>query len=224
MLSIVATPIGNLKDITLRAIETLKKCDYIICEDTKHSKILLKNYNIKKPLLSFHSYSTKKQFNKIINLLNDNNHLSLISDAGTPGISDPGYKITSYAVNNDIKIEPIPGPSAFLCALQACGLPINKFIYYGFLPAKKGRKKIWTSLKKENKTIVFYESRYKLLKTLNEIKSTWGQNQYIIIANELTKLYENYNRAQVNDIITYYTLNKPRGEFVIIIPFNKKNK
>lgn len=224
MLSVVATPIGNLEDISFRALEALKKCDYIACEDTRRTKILLNRYDINTPLLSFHSHSSNNKVKKILDLLKDKKHVSLVSDAGTPGISDPGYKITSEASKIGIKIEPIPGPSAFLTALQAAGIPINKFIYLGFLPIKKGRKTLFEKLKGEDKTVVFYESPHRLLKTLKQIEEFLGKETQVILARELTKMHEEFLRGTAEELLKIFEEKSVKGEFVVILPIMDKVK
>lgn len=241
MLSIVSTPIGNLKDITLRAIETLKECDAIVCEDTRVTGKLLERLGLpKKQLISFHSYSDEKKVNWILERLERGEHLALVSDAGTPCISDPGYKVIAAIKNHRFQapdsrkipdsslrqgfgqqarfqIQVIPGPAAFLAALSASGLPINQFIYLGFLPLKKGRKKLLDSFKEELRTIVFYESVHRIGKTLCELASALGQQpeRQVVICRELTKLHEEVIRTTVKELATILFVKK--GEFVIVI-------
>lgn len=220
MLSIVSTPIGNLGDITLRAIETLKKCDAIVCEDTRVTGNLLKQLEIpKQELISFHGHSDPSRVNTILDRLAKGQHLALVSDAGTPGISDPGYAIVSKAREQEVEIEVIPGPSAFLAALSASGLPIHQFIYLGFLPLKKGRQTLLQSFKNEERTIVFYESVHRIDKTLSELANALQDQpeRKIVIARELTKMHEEViitNVMQCEEIAK--TLIK-KGEFVIVI-------
>lgn len=176
MLYIIATPIGNLEDITLRAIRTLKEVDLIAAEDTRHARILLNKYEIKTPLESFHAHSDDHKLHLLIDKLKEGKTIALISDAGTPGISDPGYILIKAAIEKGIKVIPIPGPAAFLTALQASGLPTHQFLYLGFLPQKKGRQTLLESLKEEKRTIIFYESTHRILKTLsqlNELFTKW---------------------------------------------------
>lgn len=218
MLFVVATPIGNLEDITFRAVETLKKADYVVCEDTRRTKILLKKYGVDTPLLSYHAHSSQAKVGKIINLLKEGKDLALVSDAGTPGISDPGYKIVSEAVRAKVKVIPIPGSAAFLTALQASGVPINRFIYLGFLPTKKGRKTLFEGLQNEDKTVVFYESPYRIKKTLAQMKEYLGSEKQVVIARELTKIHEEFLRGTVEEMIEHFEECKPRGEMVVIVP------
>lgn len=216
MLSIVATPIGNLEDITLRAIRTLKEADYIAAEDTRHSKILLDKYDIHRPTISFHAWSDDRKLNDLLKMLKDGKNIALISDAGTPGISDPGYVLVKAALEAEIQIVPIPGPSAFLTALCASGLPTHNFIYLGFLPVKKGRKTLLESLRSEERTIVFYESPHRLLKTLQELSDTFAERP-IAIARELTKIHEEFFRGTSKEAYDYYAKKGQKGEFVIMV-------
>ncbi len=216
-LYIVSTPIGNLEDITLRALNTLKEVDLIAAEDTRHSQILLRKYDINKPCVSFHSHSGRAKVEKIINELVNGKNVALISDAGTPGISDPAYVLIKAALENDIKVIPIPGPAAFLTALTASGLPTNQFVYLGFLPLKKGRQTLLNSLKEEKRTVVFYESPHRILKTLNQLKEILGADRKIAIGRELTKIHEEFIRGTVLEAIEILGNSKPKGEFVVVL-------
>lgn len=221
MLYIVATPIGNLGDMTFRAVETLKTVDYIAAEDTRHSKILLDKYEIKTPTISFHAWSDERKLEQLVQMLVDGKNVALISDAGTPGISDPGFLLVREAASKGIKVVPIPGASAVISALCASGLPTNQFVYLGFLPLKKGRKTILDSLKEEARTIVFYESPHRLLKTLGELDQYFGQRP-IALARELTKMHEEYFRGTAKQAHEHFTKKGVKGEFVIMISaFNK---
>ncbi|MDA1208563.1 MAG: 16S rRNA (cytidine(1402)-2'-O)-methyltransferase [bacterium] len=220
MLSIVSTPIGNLGDITLRAIETLKKCDAIVCEDTRVTGNLLKMLEIpKKELISCHGYTNPKKIDNIVERLEKGEHLALVSDAGTPGISDPGYAIVSKMHEHGIKMEVIPGPSAFLAALSASGLPIDKFVYLGFPPLKKGRQTLFSSFADEKRTIVLYESVHRIERTLNEIAKNLATqpDRTIVIGRELTKMYEDIIRTTVKDLPELLTNMTKKGEFVVIV-------
>ncbi|MBI5412693.1 16S rRNA (cytidine(1402)-2'-O)-methyltransferase [Candidatus Peregrinibacteria bacterium] len=220
MLYIVATPIGNLNDITLRALETLKAVDIIACEDTRHTSILLNHYQIQKPLLSFHSHSGAAKVEKILELLGSGKNIALVSDAGTPGISDPGYVVIQAALKHNIQIVPIPGPSAFLTALSASGLPTDKFVYLGFLPIKKGRQTLFKKITEEERTVVFYESPHRILKTLEAFENALPPTAHIVVAKELTKIYEKFYRGTPSQIIEQLTKDGIRGEYVVMI----KNK
>lgn len=220
MLSVVSVPIGNLGDITLRAIEVLKSCDAIVCEDTRITGKLLSLLNLpKKELISAHSYANPKVIEMILERLQRGDHLVLVSDAGTPGISDPGYLITSKSREAGIQIEAIPGPSAFLAALSVSGLPINQFLYLGFLPIKKGRQTLLKTFINEQRSIVFYESPHRIEKTLSELSTLLSEqpNRPIVIARELTKAHEEVLQtmiSQLPDVIKNLTI---KGEFVLVL-------
>lgn len=216
MLYIVSTPIGNLEDITLRALRILKEVDYITCEDTRHSQKLLKKYQIKTKIISFHSYSGRIKLEKILTLLKEGKNIALISDAGTPGISDPGYTLINEAIKNGIKISPIPGPSALLAALVISGQPMNRFVFLGFLPLKKGRQTLLGSLKDEKRTIVFFESPHRLLNTLRQLKEIVGDRQ-VTICKEMTKIHEEAVRNKLSEVIKYFEKDKIKGEYVVIV-------
>ena len=220
MLSVVATPIGNLKDITLRAIETFKACDAIVCEDTRVAGHLLHQLELpKKELISFHGYSDQGKLEHLINLLKAGKHLCLTSDAGTPGISDPGYALVSRARAEGIAVEGIPGPSAFLTALSISGLPINQFVYLGFLPLKKGRKTLIASFAQEEHTIVFYESVHRIAKTLDELADALKEQpeRKVVIARELTKMHEQIVSATVAELPEVAQKITQKGEFVVMV-------
>ncbi len=221
MLHVVSTPIGNLEDITFRAVRTLKECDYIAAEDTRHCQILLQRYEIKKPAISFHAFSDQRKLDELVRLLEEGKDIALISDAGTPGISDPGYLLIKAAIEKGIKVVPIPGPAAFLTALSASGLPTPRFLYLGFLPQKKGRHTLLESLKEEKRTIVFYESPHRLLKTLSELDITFGLRP-IVIAREITKMFEEFFRGTAKEALEHFTKKSVKGEFVIMLgPLSK---
>lgn len=229
ILSIVSTPIGNLGDITLRAIETLKACDAVVCEDTRVTGNLLKLLGIpKKELISFHSFNQQQRCSLLVARCASREHLVLVSDAGTPGISDPGYQLvakilefqaTGQRANEQRILEVIPGPSAFLAALSASGLPINQFLYLGFLPIKKGRQTLLKTLATEEKTIVFYESVHRVERTLNELAEALSAQPLrpVVIARELTKIHEEITHTTVADLPHIASTLTKKGEFVIII-------
>lgn len=221
MLSIVSTPIGNLEDITLRAIRILKEADLIAAEDTRHTGILLKHLGVTTPQISFHSHSGHTKLEKIIEALQDDKHVALVSDAGTPGISDPGYLLIRRAIEEGIKVEPIPGPSALLAALVSSGLPMDKFVYLGFLPTKKGRKTLLEGLLNESRTIVFYESPHRLHKTLGDLINAGFNDHKLVIARELTKLHETIYRDTVENLATRLAGQKLKGEMVLVLHNNK---
>jgi len=216
-LYIVPTPIGNLKDITFRAIDILKEVDIILCEDTRVSSKLLKHYNISTPLKSYHQHNEHKIIDKIIQqLLEKELSYALISDAGTPGISDPGYLLIRECIKNEIDIENLPGATAFVPALINSGFSSDKFIFEGFLPHKKGRKKRLENLAKQDRTIILYESPYRIIKLLKEINEYFN-NPKVSISREITKLYEETIRGNPLEIIKKLEAKKIKGEFVVLI-------
>lgn len=220
---VVATPIGNLEDITLRAIRTLKEVDLVLCEDTRVTKKLLDRYEIKTPTMSYHSQSKLSKIDKILDLIEDGKTLALVSDAGTPCISDPGSLLVSKIkekFGDDIQIIPIPGPSAVITALSASGVPASDFLFLGFLPHKKGRKTLFKEIFKSKRTVVFYESPHRILKTLESLKLHLGDKHKIILARELTKIYEQIISGIGEELLKYFEQNpdKIKGEFVVIVP------
>ncbi|MBU0767098.1 16S rRNA (cytidine(1402)-2'-O)-methyltransferase [Patescibacteria group bacterium] len=220
MLSIVSTPIGNLGDITKRAIETLSKVDAIICEDTRVAGKLCTQLEIpKKEFISMHSYTSDQKIEIVLRRLKKGENMAVTSDAGTPGISDPGFKLISRARERGIEIEVIPGPSAFLAALSISGLPANQFLYLGFLPVKKGRKRLIKSFAEEKHTIVFYESVHRIEKTLIELSEALSEqpDRKIVIARELTKLHEEVIETTVEGLPTVAKEITNKGEFVVVI-------
>jgi len=221
-LYVVATPIGNLEDVTLRALRVLKEVDLILAEDTRKTKILLNKYEINTPAISFHQYTKVKKINYLISQLKSGKNLALVSEAGTPGISDPGGKLISEISKlSEVRIIPIPGPNAAITALSVSGFPADKFLYLGFLPKKKGRKKLIENLKLiiENYeyTMVFYESPYRIFKTLKELLITLGDRE-VTICRELTKKFETLYQGKISQVIPKI---KEKGEFVIVLRSEK---
>ena len=216
-LYIVPTPIGNLKDITLRALETLKEVDVILAEDTRTSSKLLKHYDISKKLVAHHQHNEHKTTDRIIEYLNSGQTMALISDAGTPAISDPGFLLVRECIKNDIEIECLPGATAFVPALVNSGLPCDKFIFEGFLPHKKGRQTRLKLLQSETRTIIFYESPHRLLKTLKQFAEYFGEERQASVSREITKLHEENIRGTVTELINYYETHTLKGEIVIIV-------
>ena len=219
MLYIVATPIGNLEDITFRAVKTLKEVDLIACEDTRTSKILLKHYQVEKPLISYHSHSWKTKTEKIIWELKKWKKVALISDAWTPWISDPWYALVREAIAQDIEVSPIPWVSAAITAISASGLPSNHFLYLGFLPIKKWRQTLLTKLsEKKEETVVIYESVHRIIKTLYDLEKYFWEEHHIVVARELTKKFEEFKRWSIKEVIDYFEKNswKVKWEFVIL--------
>lgn len=217
MLTIVPTPIGNLEDITLRAIRILKEADVVAAEDTRHTKILLNHFEIKTPMESFHSYSGTGKLEKIIDLLKNGKNIALVSDAGTPGISDPGFLLIKRAIEENIPFTVLPGASALLVALVSSGFRMDKFTYLGFLPLKRKRRKIIESLKKAKRTVIFYESPHRLMKTLSQFAEILGDGREIAVCRELTKMYEEVFRGTLRSSIEHFEKNKPRGEFTLVL-------
>lgn len=220
-LFLVPTPIGNLEDITLRAIRVLREVDLILAEDTRTSGKLLKHYEIATPLQSHHMHNEHHQINTLVQKLNGGAILALISDAGTPAISDPGFLLTRACVEHGIDVECLPGATAFVPALVNSGLPNDRFVFEGFLPVKKGRQTRLKFLAEETRTMIFYESPHKLLKTLNQFIEYFGEDRPVCISRELTKIYEETVRGTAKEILEHFTQNPPKGEFVIVVGGNK---
>ena len=216
-LILIPTPIGNLDDITLRAIECIKDVDLILCEDTRRSLKLMNHLEIKKPLKSFHKFNEHSTVEKIIFEIQSGIKVGLISDAGTPSISDPGYLIVKMCIDNNIDVECLPGPTALIPALAISGLPSERFTFEGFLPMKKGRKTRLQELSLEKRTMIFYESPYKLYKTLKDFYDFFGPERDISISKELTKIFENTKRGKIKDFLDSYENKKLKGEFVIVV-------
>ena len=216
-LFVVATPIGNLEDITIRAINVLKKVDLIAAEDTRRTRVLLKSYDISASLLSYHDYNKERQGKKIIKNLLSGKSVALVSDAGTPGISDPGYYLINLAIQNNIILIPIPGVSAFVTALSVSGLPSDRFSFEGFLPKKViPRRKSIQSLKNKEYTLILYESPHRIKATLQDFLDICGE-RWIVVARELTKIYEEIVRGSLSEVLKKLTGKKMKGEFTILI-------
>jgi len=216
-LYIVPTPIGNLNDITLRAIKVLKKVDLILAEDTRTSGKLLKHFEIGTQMQSHHMHNEHKMVDRIVDRLKSGESIALISDAGTPAISDPGFLLTRACIQNDIEVDCLPGATAFVPALVNSGLPNDKFVFEGFLPIKKGRQTRLELLSEETRTLIFYESPHKLIKTLTQFAEYFGKDRQISVSRELTKMYEETVRGTVTEVIEYFTIKPPKGEFVIVV-------
>lgn len=218
MLYIVSTPIGNLEDITLRALRILKEVNFVCAEDTRTSGFLLKHFQIRTPLTSFHAHSTDEKRAAIIRRLKSGESAALISDAGTPGISDPGWVLIRDCLDAGIKIEPIPGASALLAALVGSGLPMDKFLYLGFLPLKKGRQTLFKKLAEEERTIVFYESPMRLLRTLEQLTEYLPSTAQVVVARELTKLHEEFLRGDLGSVLAQLKAKSSiKGEIVVLL-------
>ncbi len=217
-LFLVPTPIGNLGDMTFRAVEVLKNVDVILAEDTRTSGFLLKHFEITTRMESFHSHNEHKKLDAIIERLRDGETMALISDAGTPAISDPGFLLARAAVQNEIRMESLPGPTAFVPALVKSGFPCDRFVFEGFLPHKKGRKTRLEKLRDEMRTIVLYESPYRLLKLLEEIKNTLGADRNVSVSREITKKFEETRTGEVGAVLDYFkSKDAIKGEIVVVI-------
>ena len=219
MLYIVATPIGNLKDITLRALKTLEEVDFILCEDTRVTKKLLDHYQIDKPMISYHQHSRLAKIDFIVRLLKEGKNLALVSDAGTPGISDPGNQLIKQVVaelGEDVKIIPIPGAAAVITALSISGFATDKFIFAGFPPHKKGRQKFFKEITQAKETVVFYESTHRIEKALTELTNLNNELK-IVVCRELTKKFESIYRGTPREVLAKIKNDSSKGEFVVII-------
>ena len=220
-LYLVPTPIGNLEDMTFRAVKILNSVDTILSEDTRKSKILLNHYQIAKPLQSYHAHNEHQQLMGLVARLQSGEKMALISDAGTPAISDPGYLLTREALKAGIKVECLPGATAFVPALVKSGLPADKFVFEGFLPHKKGRKTRLEQLSEEERTMIFYESPYRLMKALEQFAAHFGLDREVSVSRELTKIYEETVNGTLEELINYYSQNIIKGEIVIVVAGKK---
>ena len=216
-LYLVPTPIGNLEDITLRAIRVLKEVDLILAEDTRTSGKLLKHFEISTPMMSHHMHNEHKTVESLVKRLQAGETMALISDAGTPAISDPGFLLTRACVEAGIEVDCLPGATAFVPALVNSGLPNDKFVFEGFLPVKKGRQTRFLALAEETRTMIFYESPHKLVKTLGHFSEYFGEDRQVSVSREITKLHEETIRGSVKEVIAHYTQKPPKGEIVIIV-------
>lgn len=216
-LYLVPTPIGNLKDITLRALEVLGSVDMILAEDKRQASILLNHYNIRSVLRSHHKFNEHGSVEGIVQTILSGSNIALISDAGTPGISDPGFLLIRACVENGIEVETLPGATALIPALVNSGLPCDRFCFEGFLPVKKGRNKKLTELEEESRTMVFYESPYRLVKSLEEMSIHFGSGRKACVSREISKIYEENRRGTLEELATYYRENPPKGEIVITV-------
>lgn len=216
-LYIVPTPIGNLDDITLRAIKVLQQVDYILAEDTRTSAFLLKHLGIEKRLYSHHKFNEHSTAASVAEAIGEGREVALISDAGTPGISDPGFLLVRTCVEAGIEVETLPGATAFVPALVQSGFPCDKFCFEGFLPQKKGRTKRLEELKEEQRSIIFYESPYRVVKLLEQLSEIFGAERRVSVSRELTKKFEQTVRGTVQEVLEYFTHNEPKGEFVVVV-------
>ncbi|MEI6508836.1 MAG: 16S rRNA (cytidine(1402)-2'-O)-methyltransferase [Bacteroidota bacterium] len=220
-LILIPTPIGNLEDITLRALRMLKEVDVILAEDTRQSGKLLHHYEISKPMVPFHQHNEHREVQKIISLLETGKNFALITDAGTPGISDPGFLIVRECLKNNIAVECLPGATAFVPALVKSGLPSNSFCFEGFLPEKKGRQTMLKKLAEEERTIIIYESPHRLLKTLEQLKEFFGAERQISVSRELTKLFEETVNGTITEVAEHFKAKTIKGEIVMVIDGKK---
>jgi 16S rRNA (cytidine1402-2'-O)-methyltransferase len=223
-LYVVPTPIGNLGDITLRALEVLKSVDLILAEDTRTSGNLLRHYNINKSVQSFHIFNEHKALASVIGRLQKGETIALVSDAGTPGISDPGFLLVRETLKNNLPVECLPGATAFVPALVKSGFPTDRFVFEGFLPHKKGRQTLLKELAKEERTIVFYESPHRLVKTLEQIREFFGSERIVSVSRELTKLHEETYTGEIEEEITHFTSKEVKGEIVLIVIGNDRTE
>ncbi|HKI88081.1 MAG TPA: 16S rRNA (cytidine(1402)-2'-O)-methyltransferase [Draconibacterium sp.] len=216
-LILVPTPIGNLEDITLRAISVLKNSDIVLAEDTRVSSKLLRHLEIDKKLIPHHKFNEHKTTASVVSKLKEGSKVTLISDAGTPGISDPGFLLVRACVENNIEVECLPGPTALIPALAVSGLPTDRFAFEGFLPQKKGRQKRLSQLAEESRTMVFYESPFRLVKTLIQFTEFFGNERQACVCRELSKMFEEVKRGTLLEMAEYYSSNPPKGEIVIVV-------
>ena len=216
-LFVVPTPVGNLEDMTFRAIRVLKEADLILAEDTRTSGILLKHFEIKNAMVSHHKFNEHKTVEGIVNRIKAGETVALISDAGTPGISDPGFLVVRECVRNGIEVQCLPGATAFVPALVSSGLPNDRFCFEGFLPQKKGRQTRLKELSEETRTMIFYESPYRLVKTLEQFAEFFGAERECSVAREISKKFEEHKRGTLADVAAWYKEHEPKGEFVIVV-------
>jgi 16S rRNA (cytidine1402-2'-O)-methyltransferase len=217
MLYLVPTPIGNLKDITLRALEILKEVDLILAEDTRTSSHLLNHYQITKPISPYHQHNEHKIVQHLVDQLKSGKKIAVLTDAGTPGISDPAFLLVRECVKNDIKVECLPGATAFVPALVNSGIPSNRFVFEGFIPVKKGRQTLLKQLAEEERTMIFYESPMRLVKTLEDFIQYFGADRNCSVSRELTKLFEENKRGTLTEVCEYFKLKGVKGEIVIVV-------
>ena len=216
-LYLVPSPIGNLGDITYRAVDVLKNADGILCEDTRTSFILLKHYDIQKPLTPYHQHNEHKVLAHLIAQLKSGKTLALLTDAGTPGISDPGFLLVRECIRENIPVECLPGATAFVPAIVQSGIPSNRFVFEGFLPLKKGRQTMLKQLAEEERTIILYESPHRLVKTLKELAEYFGAERNAAVCRELTKMFEETRKDNLENLAKHYETNAPKGEIVIVV-------
>lgn len=216
-LALLPTPIGNLEDITLRTIRYFNETAFIYAEDTRMTKRLLDHLGIQKKIIPFHAHNEHKMLEKCIEAIQGEELVVLVSDAGTPGISDPGFLLVRAAIQHEIQVECLPGPTAFVPALVASGFPCDKFVYEGFLPHKKGKQTRLKILSQEERTVVLYESPHRLAKTLEQMQEFFGKSREVCVAREISKFYETYHRGTLEELTNYFTNTAPKGEIVVVV-------
>lgn len=216
-LYLVPTPVGNLEDITYRAVRVLKEADLILAEDTRTSGILLKHFEIKNAMLSYHKFNEHQTVDRVVERLRAGETVAVVSDAGTPGISDPGFLVAREAIHAGVEVITLPGATAFVPALVSSGLPCDKFCFEGFLPQKKGRQSRLNALTEETRTMIFYESPHRIVKTLTQFVETFGADRPVSVCREISKIHEESVRGSMQEVLQHFTDNEPRGEFVIVV-------
>ncbi len=221
-LYIVATPIGNMEDITYRAVKILKQVDYIAAEDTRTTGRLLANYQVETPTQSYHDHNKEQKTPQLVEYLQSGLSIAIVSDAGTPGISDPAFYLVREAIRHEIQVVPVPGPSASIAALVSSGLPTDRWVFEGFIPKKKGRQTWFKTMHSEERTIVIYESRYRVIRTLEDIQNYWGDRK-VAVGREITKKFEEIVRGTCNEVIAYYNQHTLKGEFVLVVEGRKQD-
>ena len=224
ILYIVPTPVGNMEDMTLRAIRILKEVDLVLAEDTRTSGILLKHFEIRNQLMSHHKFNEHGTSAAVVNRLLAGQTVALISDAGTPGISDPGFFLVREAVRAGVEVQTLPGATAFVPALVSSGLPCDRFVFEGFLPPKKGRQSRIEALREEERTMVFYESPYRTLKLLEQLKEVFGSERRVSVCREISKLHEESRRGTLEELVSHFSQTEPRGEIVVVVEGKRKVK
>ena len=217
ILYLVPTPVGNLEDITMRALRVLKEADLILAEDTRTSGVLLKHFDIHKPMLSYHKFNEHQTVERVVDRLRSGETIAVISDAGTPGISDPGFLVAREAIRAGIEVQTLPGATAFVPALVSSGLPCDRFCFEGFLPQKKGRQTRLEALRHEARTMIFYESPHRVVKALSQFIEVFGPERPVSVCREISKVHEESVRGSLADVLAHFQQHEPRGEFVIVV-------
>lgn len=223
-LYVVPTPIGNLEDMTLRGLRVLKEADFILAEDTRTTGKLLKHYEISNQLMAYHIHNEHKMVERLIDQIKAAESVAIVSDAGTPSISDPGFLLIRECIANDIEVICLPGPSAIIPAIVGCGFPCDSFVFEGFLPHKKGRQTMWKNIAEEKKSVVLYESPHRLIKALKEMTEFLAEDRQICVAREISKIHETFHRGTAAELLPYFEENAPKGEIVIVISAKRKKK